>query len=101
MRLKIDILACMENGLCYHLHLPDLPRYVQYETRGSNFNYACMYVVNISPFVWRDSHRACSIYDCFKIQNLIHDFRVLIRKNETSGYYINISWQKRILSENN
>ena len=36
----------------------------------------------------------------FMIHNLIHDFRVLIRKSETSGYYINISWQKRILSKN-
>ena len=36
----------------------------------------------------------------FKIQNLIHDFRVLIRKDGTSGQHIDISWQKRILSKN-
>ena len=47
----------------------------------------------------RECHRACSIYDYFKIQDLIHDFRVLMTKNETSGYYINISGQKRILSK--
>ena len=51
MRLKIDILACMENGSWYHLHLSDLPRYTQYESRGSNFNCAWMYLANISPFV--------------------------------------------------
>ena len=35
----------MENGLCYHLHLPDLPRYVQYDIRGSNFNCACILLI--------------------------------------------------------
>ena len=99
MRLKIDILKCMENDLCYHLHLPDLPRYAQYEIRGSNFSCACMYRAMIAPFVRLVSHRACSTYDCFRIKNFIHCFCILIIKNETSGYYIYISWHKMILSK--